>query len=159
MSSSDSPKKPLAADLESGPAPSPLGPTDYQSVPWFRKSGVCSAIIVAHLIVGFLGGCIPLVSLLGIITTLGDLSNIQGQALLQEAGVWSFFGPNGFVSEHDVGGVAKPHPLIFQFAAQQVRVPISHCLFVGENLLEVIGAQVAGMRGLLKPVPPGRELG
>jgi FMN phosphatase YigB (HAD superfamily) len=96
---------------------------------------------------------------MGIITTLGDLSNIQGQALLQEAGVWSFFDPNGFVSEHDVGGVAKPHPLIFQFAAQQVRVPISHCLFVGENLLEVIGAQVAGMRGLLKPVPPGRELG
>ena len=96
---------------------------------------------------------------MGIITTLGVLSNIQGQALLQEAGVWSFFDPNGFVSEHDVGGVAKPHPLIFQFAAQQVRVPISHCLSVGENLLEVIGAQVAGMRGLLKPVPPGRELG
>jgi FMN phosphatase YigB (HAD superfamily) len=96
---------------------------------------------------------------MGIITTLGNLSNREGQALLQDAGVWPFFDPNGFVSEHDVGSVAKPHPLIFQFAAQHVRVPISHCLFVGENLLEVVGAQAAGMRGLLKPVPPGRELG
>lgn len=95
---------------------------------------------------------------IGIITTLGNLSNSQGKALLQQAGLASFLDPQGFVSEHDTNGVAKPKSAIYKFAAQKVGVPIERCLFVGENLLEVIGALAAGMQALLKPCPPGREL-
>jgi len=96
---------------------------------------------------------------IGIITTLGSLSNAQGRALLEGAGLASFVDPNGFVSEHDVAGeVAKPSPKIYQTAAQKVGVEIGRCLFVGENLIEVIGARAAGMQAILKPSPPGNEL-
>lgn len=47
------------------------GPQSYELVPWYRKSGVCSFIIVSHLIVGIVGRCVPLVGLVGILTTLG----------------------------------------------------------------------------------------
>jgi FMN phosphatase YigB (HAD superfamily) len=94
----------------------------------------------------------------GVITTLGPMSNNQGKALLQQAGLSGFLDPQGFVSEHDVGEVGKPNPAIYQFAAQQVGVPIEQCLYVGENLVEVIGAMAAGMQAILKPNPPGREL-
>ena len=53
------------------PAPAP---TDYDAVPWHRRNGVCSAVLIAHLIVLLLGGCVPLVSLLGIFTTLGVIA-------------------------------------------------------------------------------------
>lgn len=95
---------------------------------------------------------------IGVITTLGPLSNAQGHALLEQAGLAGFLDPQGFVSEHDVREVAKPHPAIYEFAAQQVGVPIANCLYVGENLIEVMGALAAGMQALLKPCPPGRDL-
>ncbi len=95
---------------------------------------------------------------IGVITTLGSLSNAQGHALLQNAGLGDFLDPLGFVSEHDVGEVGKPHPEIYKSAAQKVGVPIEQCLFVGENLIEIIGALAAGMQALLKPCPPGRDL-
>ncbi len=95
---------------------------------------------------------------LGVITTLGALSNTQGRDILTEAGLAEFFDPAGFVSEHDVGEVGKPHPEIYKSVAQKVGVPIEKCLFVGENLIEVIGALAAGMQALLKPCPPGRDL-
>ena len=94
----------------------------------------------------------------GIITTLGALSNSQGRALLEEAGLSGFLDPQGFVSEHDVHEVAKPLRAIYQFAAQKMDVPIDRCLYVGENLIEVIGALAAGMQAVLKPCPPGRDL-
>jgi HAD superfamily hydrolase (TIGR01509 family) len=77
--------------------------------------------------------------------------------MLTQAGLSQFLDPHGFVSDHDAG-VAKPNPEIYRFAAQQAHVEISRCLFVGENLVEVIGALAAGMKALLKPCPPGREL-
>jgi FMN phosphatase YigB (HAD superfamily) len=95
---------------------------------------------------------------IGLITTLGSLTNAQGRDLVTQAGLSGFFDPHGFVSEHDVNGQGKPNPEIYRFAAQQVGVPIDRCLYVGENLIEVIGAMAAGMRGMLKPSPPGREL-
>ena len=95
---------------------------------------------------------------IGIITSLGSLSNVQGRALVEQAGLASFLDPQGFVSEHDTNGVAKPDPTIYRAAAQKVGVPIERCLFVGENLIEVIGALTAGMQAQLKPCPPGREL-
>jgi FMN phosphatase YigB (HAD superfamily) len=93
----------------------------------------------------------------GIITTLGTLTDADGLALLKKAGLKTFLDPAGFISEHDAG-VAKPNPEIYLFAANRVAVPAGHCLFVGENLVEIIGAMVAGMKTLLKPSPPGREL-
>jgi FMN phosphatase YigB (HAD superfamily) len=95
---------------------------------------------------------------MGIITTLGNLNNLQGQGLLMQAGLAMFFDPAGFVSEHDVGGEGKPKPAIYQFAAEAVGVEIDRCLYVGENLTEVIGAKAAGMQAILKPCPPGRDL-
>jgi FMN phosphatase YigB (HAD superfamily) len=95
---------------------------------------------------------------IGVITTLGPLSNEQGRGLLEHAGLADFLDPLGFVSEHDVGEKAKPDPAIYRFAAQKVGIPVERCLFVGENLVEVLGAKVAGMQAVLKPCPPGREL-
>jgi FMN phosphatase YigB (HAD superfamily) len=94
----------------------------------------------------------------GIITTLGPLTNPQGRNLLVQAGLDGFFDPAGFVSEHDVNGRGKPDPAIYRFAAHAVNVPIDRCLYVGENLIEVIGALAAGMQAVLKPSPPGRDL-
>jgi FMN phosphatase YigB (HAD superfamily) len=96
---------------------------------------------------------------IGIITTLGDaFTNAQAMTMLQQAGLAQFVDPQGFVSDHDTNGVAKPKPAIYQFAAQKAGVPIDRCLFVGENFAEVIGARAAGMQILLKPSPPGAEL-
>jgi FMN phosphatase YigB (HAD superfamily) len=95
---------------------------------------------------------------IGVITTLGPtLSNADGLALLREAGLDRFLDPQGFISDHDAGFV-KPHAEIYKLAAQRVGVPTSLCVFVGENLIEVIGAVAAGMKAVLKPCPPGRDL-
>jgi len=94
---------------------------------------------------------------IGVLTTLGNLTNNQGRALLDAAGLNTFLDPQGFVSEHDTQ-VAKPDPARYVAAAQKVGVPIEKCLYVGENLVEVMGALVAGMKAVLKPCPPGREL-
>ena len=93
----------------------------------------------------------------GIITTLGQISNADALKMLKEAGLDQFLDPQGFVSDHDAG-TAKPDPEIYRFAAHKAGVAINRCLFVGENLIEVIGATVAGMKVLLKPCPPGRDL-
>jgi FMN phosphatase YigB (HAD superfamily) len=94
----------------------------------------------------------------GIITTLGDeLSNDDAVALLRGAGLDRFLDPRGLVSDHDAG-TAKPDPTIYRFAANRVGVPLERCLYIGENLVEVIGALAAGMKAVLKPCPPGREL-
>jgi FMN phosphatase YigB (HAD superfamily) len=95
---------------------------------------------------------------IGVITTLGPLTNAQGLALLEQAGLAAFLSPDGFVSEHDVGELAKPDRAIYQFAADRVNVPIERCLFIGEHFIEVIGARAAGMQAALKPSPPGRDL-
>ena len=94
---------------------------------------------------------------IGVITTLGTMTDDEGRSLLAGAGLDRFLDPKGFVSEHNGEHVAKPQPQIYQIAARQVGVPIERCLFIGENLLEVIGAVTAGMRAILKPCPPGRD--
>jgi FMN phosphatase YigB (HAD superfamily) len=95
---------------------------------------------------------------MGVITTLGPLTNDDAKNLLKSAGLSTFFESAGIVSEHDVGEQAKPAAAIYQFAAKAVGVPIEQCLYVGENLIEVIGATAAGMQAILKPCPPGRDL-
>ena len=96
---------------------------------------------------------------IGVITTLGSLKREEGLALLHGAGLDGFLAPKGFICEHDNGDAAKPSPDIFLFAAKQVGVPVGRCLYIGENLVEVAGAITAGMQGLLKPCPPGRDMG
>jgi FMN phosphatase YigB (HAD superfamily) len=88
----------------------------------------------------------------GIITTLGtQLTNADAMAMLHQAGLAPFIDPQGFVSDHDTGGIAKPRRAIYEFAARQAGLPIDRCLFIGENLAEVVGALAAGMHALLKP--------
>jgi FMN phosphatase YigB (HAD superfamily) len=96
----------------------------------------------------------------GIITNLGkSLTNDAARALIRDGGLDldPFLDPAGFVSDNDAGA-SKPDPAIYQFAAQKVGVPVERCLFVGENLTEVLGAITAGMHSVLKPCPPGRDL-
>jgi FMN phosphatase YigB (HAD superfamily) len=94
----------------------------------------------------------------GIITTLGgQMSDAEALEMLRDAGLEKFLDPKGFVSDNKAG-MAKPDPEIYRFASEQVEVPVSRCLYLGENLIEVVGALAAGMKALLKPCPPGREL-
>ena len=94
----------------------------------------------------------------GVITNLGgQLTNADALNMLKSSGLDQFLDPNGFVSDHDAG-TAKPDPEIYRFAAQRAGLEVSRCLFVGENLVEVIGATAAGMKAVLKPCPPGRDL-
>src|SRR5262245_16783889 len=95
---------------------------------------------------------------IGIITTLGSgVSSAQMHEMLELAGLAGFVDTRGFVSDHEAG-VAKPDVEIYHFAANALQLPPERCLFIGENLVEVIGAIVAGMKAVLKPGPPGREL-
>ncbi|MFG3297112.1 HAD family hydrolase [Streptomyces sp. NPDC048179] len=104
---------------------------------------------------------------LGVITNLPvEVSAEQGRRMIAEAVVTEHNGnvvhladildPQGIVINHEAK-LDKPDPAIYHFAADQMRVPIERCLFVGENLIEVLAAQAAGMRGVLKPSPPGKE--
>jgi hemerythrin-like domain-containing protein len=94
---------------------------------------------------------------IGLITNLpANVSTDEGRQMVVEAGLADFLDPNGFVTNHEAG-VEKPRAEIYAFAARQMGLPVEKCLFVGENLVEVIGAQKAGMHALLKPFPPGRE--
>jgi FMN phosphatase YigB (HAD superfamily) len=94
----------------------------------------------------------------GIITTLaGQLTDAEALKLLEGAGLKKFLDLDGFVSDGGAGA-AKPEPAVYRFAAEQAGVPVGRCLYVGESLVEVIGALAAGMKAVLKPSPPGREL-
>ncbi|MEU5160935.1 HAD family hydrolase [Streptomyces sp. NPDC020875] len=104
---------------------------------------------------------------IGVITNLpAEVSAEQGHRMIAEAVVSEHDGevvrladvidPRGIVINHEAR-LDKPDPAIYRFAADQMRVPVERCLFVGENLIEVLAAQAAGMRGTLKPSPPGKE--
>jgi FMN phosphatase YigB (HAD superfamily) len=95
---------------------------------------------------------------IGVISTLGPLSNAQGLELLEQVDLAQYIDPHGLVSEHDTDGIAKPDPKIYLHAADRFGVRPEDCLFLGENLMEVVGALTAGMKAVLKPCPPGREL-
>ena len=106
---------------------------------------------------------------IGVITNLPDnVSAADGHKLLEDAvlsidpktnarlTIKDFIDPKGIIINHDAG-INKPDPEIFKFAARQMGVPVERCIFVGENLIECLGAKTAGMQTQLKPVPPGRE--
>ena len=94
---------------------------------------------------------------IGIITNLpGSVTADQGRKLLDDAGITSYLEPAGIIINHDAGS-SKPGAAIFEYAAEQVGIEIGKCCFVGENLIEVIGAKAAGMQAMLKPYPQGGE--
>lgn len=94
---------------------------------------------------------------IGLITNLpADVSHEDGMTMVKDAGIWDYIDPLGFVS-NKTAGAEKPHPDIYLYAAAQMGLAVDECLFVGENLIEVIGAETAGMETVLKPFPPGRE--
>ena len=94
---------------------------------------------------------------IGIITNLPkSLTAAQGRAMLDEAGITDLVDVEGIVINHEAGN-SKPGPDIYRYAANLVDAEIGRCLFLGENLIEVLGAQAAGMRAVVKPCPPGRE--
>jgi len=94
---------------------------------------------------------------IGVITNLPEgVTAADGRKMLDEAGITPYLDPKGLVINHDAGA-SKPSAAIYRFAAQQVGVDTERCMYVSENLIEVIGAQAAGMKAVLKPCPPGRE--
>lgn len=93
----------------------------------------------------------------GLITNLpSDVSTQAGLQMVKDAGIDEFIDPDGFVTNHDANA-DKPDPAIYMFAAAKMGLLTEDCIFIGENLSEVVGAQAAGMGAVLKPFPPGRE--
>jgi haloacid dehalogenase-like hydrolase len=67
------------------------------------------------------------------------------------------FIPRDNVITNKAAKVSKPAAGIYEYAAQALNVPLSDCLFIGENQNEVIGALLAGMQAQRKQCPPGRD--
>ncbi|MEA2365477.1 MAG: hypothetical protein QOI32_989 [Thermoleophilaceae bacterium] len=104
---------------------------------------------------------------IGVITNLPeDVSADQGRsmvvdAVLDENGgqsvkIGDFISPEHVFTNHELE-LQKPDPAIFRKAAELMGVPADRCMFVGENLIEVLNARAAGLHSELKPCPPGRE--
>jgi len=106
---------------------------------------------------------------MGVITNLpGDVTSDQGKdmvvsAVLSEDGashqsntIGKYIDRNNVITNHEAG-FDKPDPRIYRFAAERLGVAPEECIFLGENLIEVLGAKSAGMQTQLKPCPPGRE--
>ena len=74
----------------------------------------------------------------------------------QVIGLRDFIDPQGIVISPELAS-NRPDPGIFRAAAQQMGVTPDQCIFVSENLAEVLAAKAAGMLSELKPAPPGRE--
>jgi hemerythrin-like domain-containing protein/histidinol phosphatase-like enzyme len=94
---------------------------------------------------------------IGIITNLpANVSHEQGVAMLKDAGVLEFVSPEDVVSSHEAKS-EKPGTAIYQFACDKLKVNPAEAMFIGENLLEVVGAQAAGLNAMIKPFPPARD--
>jgi hypothetical protein len=70
--------------------------------------------------------------------------------------IGDFIASEDFVSNLEAGA-SQPAAKIFEFAVKKFRLAPEDCLFVGQDLMEVIGAQSAGLQTQLKQCPPGRD--
>lgn len=102
---------------------------------------------------------------IGVITNLpANLSAEAGRRMIAEAimseddgaKIADYLDPQGIIINHEAG-CDKPDPGIYRYAAERMGVSVGRCIFSGENMNEVIGAISAGMMGVLKPSPPGKE--
>jgi HAD superfamily hydrolase (TIGR01509 family) len=87
----------------------------------------------------------------------GVLSNVPATikssnllALLEAGGLADFF-ETALVIASSEAPKPKPDAAIYTFAASRAGVAVQDCLFVGEDIAEVIGARLAGMSAQLKP--------
>ncbi len=76
--------------------------------------------------------------------------------MLTNAGISKFFDESLIVVSTEAKS-SKPQAGIYEFAAHRAGVDVGACLFVGENIAEVIGARLAGMEAQLKPQPTGAQ--
>jgi FMN phosphatase YigB (HAD superfamily) len=126
----------------------------------FFDVGSTLGMMDSHLHLQLYAGTIPLLtSLRELDLRLGVISNVPPSmtntelvAVLDEAKLLEFFEPALIVASRGLDDV-KPAPAIYQRAAALAGVPIEQCLFVGEDLTELIGAQAAGMTAQHKPRP------
>jgi hypothetical protein len=102
---------------------------------------------------------------LACITNLPDtLTAEQGKQMITGAvldeqpllTIGDFIAADDIITNHEAGS-NKPDERIYLYAARKLGLAPEHCLFVGENLIEVLGARAAGFQAELKPCPPGRE--
>ncbi|HET6942480.1 MAG TPA: HAD family hydrolase [Sphingomicrobium sp.] len=106
---------------------------------------------------------------MGVITNLpADVTADQGKEMVLTAElsqdpvssevrtIGNFIPRENIITNHEAGA-DKPDPKIYHYAAKQLDVKPHECLFVGENLIENLGAALAGMEQQMKPCPPGRE--
>ena len=106
---------------------------------------------------------------MGVITNLpADVTADQGKEMVLTAElsqdpvsskvrtIGNFIPRENIITNHEAGA-NKPDPKIYHYAAKQLGVKPHECLFVGENLIENLGAALAGMEQQMKPCPPGRE--
>ena len=106
---------------------------------------------------------------MGVITNLpADVTADQGKEMVLTAElsqdpvsskvrtIGNFIPRENIITNHEAGA-NKPDPKIYYYAAKQLGVKPHECLFVGENLIENLGAALAGMEQQMKPCPPGRE--
>jgi len=88
---------------------------------------------------------------LGIITNLSNgMTTVKIKQMLIDAQILKFFDPHGFITSFDAKA-EKPDPHIYRYAAQQMGLAPSQCLYVGVERDQVQGACAAGMVGILKP--------
>lgn len=95
----------------------------------------------------------------GVITNLpAGMTTAEMRQILSSAGVLNLLDPQGLVTSVDAHA-AKPDAAIYRFAARQMHLPETACLYVGENETEVQGATSVGMAAILKPFPAPGESG
>src|SRR5438874_1873629 len=106
---------------------------------------------------------------MAVITNLpDDVTDEMGKAMVAEAvlsedaatgksNTIGLYIPRENVITNKAAGASKPARAIYDYAANKLDVSPGDCLFIGENLTEVIGAQLAGMQTQRKQCPPGRD--
>jgi FMN phosphatase YigB (HAD superfamily) len=90
---------------------------------------------------------------LGIISNLPpNVTQIHLKQLLIGAKLLQVFDPHGLITSVDAKA-AKPDPQIFLYAAKQMGLTTSECLYLGAEPEDIEGASVAGMATIL--INPG----
>ena len=94
---------------------------------------------------------------IGIITNLPEnVSHEDGIKMLEEAKLLDYVNKEDIISNHLANG-EKPKAAIFEYACKKLGVSVDEALFIGENLIEILGASAAGLQSILKPYPPRRD--
>lgn len=86
---------------------------------------------------------------------------VDARAMLAEAGLLQYIDPNGVISTEDpdikAANTKKPEAKVYELAAKRMGAKVEHCIYVGENLIEQLGAWYAGMSMGTKLFPPGGD--